>query len=111
MALPHVTHVVQWGGADVYKIGGKVFLVSRESENGFLQASFKVSDASFDMLKDEPGVRPAPYLASRGLKWLQRFDPGVMDDLMLRDYIIASYRMIAEKLPRKTRTALGLNLN
>ncbi|WP_348541452.1 MmcQ/YjbR family DNA-binding protein [Sulfitobacter albidus] len=26
-SLPHATHVVQWGGADVYKVGGKLFAV------------------------------------------------------------------------------------
>jgi predicted DNA-binding protein (MmcQ/YjbR family) len=27
MALPAVTHIVQWGGSDVYKVGGKVFAI------------------------------------------------------------------------------------
>ncbi len=26
-SLPHVTHVVQWGDASVWKIGGKVFAI------------------------------------------------------------------------------------
>ena len=26
-SLPAVTHVVQWGGSDVWKVGGKVFAI------------------------------------------------------------------------------------
>ena len=26
-SLPSTTHVVQWGGADVWKVGGKVFAI------------------------------------------------------------------------------------
>ena len=26
-ALPHATYVVQWGGAHVWKVGGKVFAI------------------------------------------------------------------------------------
>ncbi|MEO0613904.1 MAG: hypothetical protein AAFY83_11385 [Pseudomonadota bacterium] len=29
---------------------------------------------AWDMYREAPGVRPAPYLASRGMKWLQRTD-------------------------------------
>ena len=31
--------------------------------------------------RDQPGLRPAPYLASRGLKWVQHYDePGLSDE-------------------------------
>ena len=26
-ALPHTTHVVQWGNSEVWKVGGKVFAI------------------------------------------------------------------------------------
>ena len=35
---------------------------------------------SFEMLKSEPGLRPAPYLASRGMLWIQRTGDESMDD-------------------------------
>jgi len=106
-ALPRTTHVVQWGGADVWKLGGKVFAIAgwNDGEDTY---TFKASEMAFEVLQDQPGIRPAPYMASRGLKWLQvHADPGLSDE-ELKAHIKASYDMIAEKLPRKTRTALGL---
>jgi predicted DNA-binding protein (MmcQ/YjbR family) len=66
-ALPHATHVVQWGNADVYKIGGKVFAIIGLGETGNT-VTFKTSHLAFEILSDSPGLRPAPYMASRGLK-------------------------------------------
>jgi predicted DNA-binding protein (MmcQ/YjbR family) len=105
-ALPHASHVVQWGDADVYKIGGKVFAIIGMGQTGET-VTFKVSHMAFEILADSPGLRPAPYMASRGLKWVQQYDtPGLADD-SLRDHIRASYEMILQALPKKTRTTLG----
>lgn len=105
--LPHTTHVVQWGNADVWKIGGKVFAICgwAKERDAF---TFKVSNLAWEVLNDQPGLRPAPYLASRGFKWLQQHDtPGLPDD-ELRAHVQASYEMIAAALPKKTRAALGI---
>lgn len=66
-ALPATTYVVQWGRSHVWKVGGKVFVIASDTTATF---SFKVSDIAYEILKDQPGLRPAPYLASRGLKWI-----------------------------------------
>jgi predicted DNA-binding protein (MmcQ/YjbR family) len=106
-ALPNATHVVQWGDADVYKIGGKVFAILGMGETGNT-ITFKVSHLAFEILGDSPGLRPAPYMASRGLKWIQQYDaPGLPDD-SLRAHIRASYDMVAAKLTRKLRAELGM---
>ena len=67
----------------------------------------KVSDMAFEILQSEAGLRPAPYLASRGLKWLQCHDPGGLSDSDLRDHIKASYEMIIAGLSKKKRAELG----
>jgi predicted DNA-binding protein (MmcQ/YjbR family) len=101
------THVVQWGNADVWKVGGKVFAICGWS-NGADAFTFKVSEIAFEVLRDTPGVRPAPYLASRGLKWLQHYDaPGLSDD-ELRRHIVLSYDMIVAALTKKKRAELKL---
>lgn len=105
--LPHATHVVQWGNADVYKIGGKVFAIVGMGQTD-ATVTFKTSHMAFEILSDSPGLRPAPYMASRGLKWIQQFEaPGLSDD-SLRDHIQASYDMVASGLTRKLRASLGL---
>ncbi len=71
-SLHATTHVVQWGGAHVWKVGGKVFAIGGWDDGRRCSSPSNARDAAFDMLKEQPGCRPAPYLASRGMKWIQR---------------------------------------
>ena len=104
---PQATHVVQWGNADVYTVGGKAFAIIGMGESGNT-VTFTASDMAFEILSDSPGLRPAPYMASRGLKWIQHYaEPGLSDD-SLRDHIRASYDMVVAGLTGKKRSDLGL---
>jgi predicted DNA-binding protein (MmcQ/YjbR family) len=107
-ALPQATYITQWGGSDVWKIGGKVFAIGSGAKES-LHISFKCSRMSFDMLKDAPGFRPAPYLASRGMIWLQRTSGEGMDDRNFKAYLAESHRLVSLGLTRKLQTELGLN--
>jgi predicted DNA-binding protein (MmcQ/YjbR family) len=106
-SLPHTTTVVQWGGAHVWKVAGKVFAVAGWNDGKSLAVTFKVSPLAFDILKDEPGCRPAPYLASRGMKWIQRTSAESMSDKALKDYLRESHRLAAATLPKKRQIELG----
>jgi predicted DNA-binding protein (MmcQ/YjbR family) len=62
--LPHASHVVQWEGAHVWKVGGprgKVFAIASMWNGPSLDITFKCSQLTFDLLKQQPGMRPAPY--------------------------------------------------
>jgi predicted DNA-binding protein (MmcQ/YjbR family) len=107
-SLPHAHHVVQWGGSDVWKVATKVFAIGSHEEKA-LHVSFKVSEMSFDILKTQPGLRPAPYLASRGMKWIQRTDARSMNDSALKDYLRESHRLVSLGLTKKIQMELGLN--
>lgn len=110
-SLPHTHHVVQWDDAHVWKVGGvkgKVFAIASRWEGPNLDITFKASQLTFDLLKDQPGMRPAPYLASRGLIWLQRRTPETVDDAALKDYLRASHRLAAENLPKRLQRELAL---
>jgi predicted DNA-binding protein (MmcQ/YjbR family) len=109
-SLQATTHVVQWGGSDVWKVGGKVFAVGGWDQGDLAGITFKVSPMAYEMLKDEPGLRPAPYLASRGMKWIQRYGKTGLSTAELRGYLKEAHRIVADALPKKTRTALGLPL-
>jgi predicted DNA-binding protein (MmcQ/YjbR family) len=107
-SLLATSHVVQWGGSDVWKVAGKVFAIGGWDRGAEPRFSFKVSDVAYEMLRDMPGLRPAPYLASRGMKWIQHHAaPGLSDD-ELRAYLRESHRIVARGLPKKTQKALGL---
>jgi len=105
-SLPHTHKVVQWGGAHVWKLAGKVFAIGW-CEPKALHVTFKCTPVAFEILKDQPGLRPAPYLASRGMSWIQRTSAQSMNDAALKDYIRDSYRLVALGLPKKTQAELG----
>jgi predicted DNA-binding protein (MmcQ/YjbR family) len=106
-ALAATTYVMQWGGSHVWKVGGKVFAIGGWQEEA-ASFTFKVSDIAFEMLKEQPGLRPAPYLASRGMKWIQHFARPGLSDAALRDYLRQSHTIVAQGLSKKKRVALGL---
>jgi len=101
-ALPATTHVIQWGGSDVWKVGGKVFAIA-SGKNDEPSFTFKVSDIAYEMLKEQPGLRPAPYLASRGMKWIQHFAKPGLSDAALRDYMRQSHFIVSQGLSKKRR--------
>ena len=117
-SLPHTHHVVQWGDADVWKVGrpekgkNKVFVVGgwrrQEDAPNTYCMSFHCSEIAFEFLKATPGCRPAPYLAARGMTWIQRFNDSGVSDESLKDYIANSHRLMAAKLTKKIQRELNL---
>ena len=108
-ALPATSHVVQWHGSDVWKVGGKVFAIGRWQAQEPATISFRASEHNFAVLQHQPGFRPAPYLASRGLKWLQIHDLNAITLDELQYYLRESHRIIAQGLSKKRQKELGLN--
>ncbi|MDI9847958.1 MmcQ/YjbR family DNA-binding protein [Rhodoblastus sp. 17X3] len=104
-SLPATTYVMQWGGSHVWKVGGRVFCIGGGTDDAPAY-SFKVSDIAFMILPEQDGFRPAPYLASRGLKWIEAADE--VDGDELRELIQASYRLVIGGLSRRKRRELGL---
>jgi len=71
-SLTSTTKVIQWGGAHVWKIGGKIFAIASywgpNTKNKSLpkegsKISFKCSNFSYSILIEQKGIIPAPYLA------------------------------------------------
>jgi predicted DNA-binding protein (MmcQ/YjbR family) len=108
-SLAHTSIVVQWGGAHVWKVAGKVFVIGRDTDGEIETVSFKCSPLMFEVLKNEPGVQPAPYLASRGLSWLQRTSSQSLSDVALKDAMRESHRLVSLGLSKALQKQLGLN--
>ncbi|MBE7733341.1 MmcQ/YjbR family DNA-binding protein [Devosia faecipullorum] len=104
LGLPGTMLVRQWGNASVGKLGGKVFCLLVPASG---EIWLKVSDMTFEMMRDEPGIRPAPYFARAG--WVAIAPESRFSDDDLRAYIEAAHRLIAGKLTRKQRAELGLS--
>lgn len=117
-ALPATTHVVQWGNCQVWKVGGKVFAIGGWEKDGWEKGgwkksgqpafTFKTSDLNFEFLKEEPGYRPAPYMAARGMRWIQHYDSRQETDEQLEYYLAQSHRLVAQGLTKKKQKELGL---
>ena len=105
--LKATNHVVQWGNSDVWKVGDKLFAVCgwNDGKDAF---TFKVGDVAWEVLADVPGIRPAPYLASRGMKWLQVYEERGMSDASLKEHLVASYDLVVAGMTKKKRAALGV---
>lgn len=106
-SLKGTSHVVQWGNSDVWKVGGKLFAVGGWAD-GADAFTFKVTPLAYEVLSDMPGLRPAPYLASRGMKWIQHYEAPGLSDAELEAHLTVSYELVIENLTKKLRAELGL---
>ena len=108
-ALHASSYVIQWGGSHVWKVGSKVFAIGGWEKANKPAFTFKTSELNFHFLSDKPGYRPAPYLASRGMKWIQQYDvPGTEDDELMY-YLRESHRIVSLGLTKRKQKELGLN--
>jgi predicted DNA-binding protein (MmcQ/YjbR family) len=105
LSFPHATEKVQWGNDLVFKIAGKMFAVSVLEGASKYCLSFKVTPEQFLELTEEDGIDPAPYSARYHWIALQRFN--VISEKELKTLLRSSYDLVFEKLPKKTKAALG----
>ncbi len=110
--LPETNYVIQWGGAHVWKVDSKVFAIGGWHDDA-PAFTFKVSDIAYEVLKDMAGLRPAPYFATRGMKWIQHYAPQEIPERLpddeLRRHIEHSHLLVSLKLTKKRQKELGLN--
>jgi len=105
--LAGANYVTQWGGSHVWKVGPKVFAIGgwADGEPAF---TFKVSEIAYEVLREQPGLRPAPYMASRGMKWIQNYARPGLSDRELKDYLTQSHTLVSRGLTKKLKRELGL---
>ena len=105
--LPATSYVKQWGGSHVWKVGGKVFAIGGW-EKSHAGITFKVTPVAYEILVQQAGLRPAPYLASRGMTWIQHYAKPGLADKDLKAYLGQSHRIVAGGLSKKKQAELGL---
>ncbi|ARD45904.1 MmcQ/YjbR family DNA-binding protein [Thalassotalea piscium] len=109
--LEATTYVVQWHNSHVWKVGGKVFAIGGLGKDDKPAFIFKTSELNFHFLSELPGYKPAPYFASRGMKWIQHYESTEYTDDDLSYYLKESYRLVSLGLTKKIQKELGLNQN
>lgn len=108
-SLPATSYVVQWGNSHVWKVGGKVFAIGGWADSNKPAFTFKTSNLNYEFLRDLEGYRPAPYFATRGMKWIQQCDASSDSDEELKYYFKESYRLASLGLTKTKQRELGLN--
>lgn len=68
---------------------------------------FKTSNMAYQVLIEQGLARPAPYLARA--TWVQLIGNDALPDAELKAYLNQAHALIAAKLTRKSRKALGLD--
>jgi predicted DNA-binding protein (MmcQ/YjbR family) len=104
LSFPGVTEQIQWGDDLLFKVGGKMFVVT-PLEPAPVCLSFKATPEAFVELTERPGVIPAPYLARA--KWVALESRDAISSTELADLLRVSYELVAAKLPAKIRESLS----
>jgi predicted DNA-binding protein (MmcQ/YjbR family) len=95
---------VKWGADLIFSVGGRMFAGFQLPDGEPI--GFKVDAAVFDNLVGRKGVVPAPYMAKHS--WVSVTDRTQIPLAALRSLLAESHRLVAEKLSKKARQALGL---
>ena len=103
-ALPGATEDVKWGADLVFSVGCKMFAVFQMPDGQPI--GFKVEPLAFDGIVGRSGIVPAPYMARHS--WVSVTDRRLVAPSRLEAMLRESHRLVAAKLPAKTRKALGL---
>jgi len=104
LSLSHVTEDVQWESDLLFRIGNKMFAVLALDAASDHRMSFKCTPEVFAELTERDGIVPAPYVARYHWVALERFD--ALPERELKELLRNAYRLILEKLPRKSRPQL-----
>ena len=103
-SLPGVTEDVKWGDNLVFSVAAKMFAVFDVPEGE--PFSFKVDPEAFALLTQQPGIRPAPYLAKHS--WVAVESRDTLPREVVEDLLHEAHAIVAAKLPKRVREGLGI---
>jgi predicted DNA-binding protein (MmcQ/YjbR family) len=106
LALPHTTEDVQWEHNLLFRVSGKIYCIAN-LEPGLSpgRIAFKCTPEKFAELVEIEGIVPAPYMARN--HWVSITDTNALRQAEIRDLIQHSYRLVLERLPKKTQARLS----
>ncbi|WP_372782943.1 MmcQ/YjbR family DNA-binding protein [Phenylobacterium sp.] len=103
LALAGAELGIKWGEDRVYSVGGKMFAAT---DGAATNLSMKVTDIAFEALTETGRAKPALYAAR--FKWVMFDDLSALEPDEVKDWLKTAHGLVAEKLPKKQRAALGL---
>jgi predicted DNA-binding protein (MmcQ/YjbR family) len=106
-SFPGVSEEHPWGPGDtVFKVGGKGFAFTGDSEATAVTLKFDAGEAEALRLLYPGTVTVAPYLTRGG--WCNVRIDGTVPDSELAAWVRRSYEIVASSLTRKKRAELGI---
>lgn len=109
MALPGVTKdfKVEWNWTR-YMVGGKMFCaICHDERGGDVYITMKLEPLRGEFLRGQfEDVIPGYYMNKT--HWNSVKAQGNLPEVILRDMVMESYRLVAGGLPKKTRVELGI---
>ena len=106
MALRGTTFDVKWETQRVYSVAEKMFAVRGAIGGRDSNFGFKASDLASEMLIEQGLARPAPDMGRN--KWVQLLDGDALTDEDIAAYLREAHALVAAKLTKKARAALGI---
>ena len=106
LEMPAVTQDIKWEDRLCFCVADKLFLITSPDQFP-VSASFKTTGADFEALTQLEGFTQAPYLARN--QWVAVDDIRRFNPAQWLEYIGKSYKLVAMKLTKKTKTALGIS--
>ena len=103
LALPGATMNVQWGDDHIYKVGGRMFA---GVDGGYRTLSLKATEIAFEVLTGTGRARAARHFTPGS--WVSFDDLAALDAAEVADWLATSHALVAAKLTRAQRTALGI---
>ncbi|MFY0760828.1 MmcQ/YjbR family DNA-binding protein [Metabacillus dongyingensis] len=94
LALPEAVEIIDGFGHNTFKINGKSFVISGESEKGF-SMSFKSDRETQELLLQKEHFFKTPYIGHHG--WVSILNPAGKDWDELTDLIQEAYLRAAPK--------------
>jgi predicted DNA-binding protein (MmcQ/YjbR family) len=104
LSFPGATEDIKWGADLCFSVGGKMFTVT-SAEASDAGVSLKTTPERFAELTERPGIIPAHYVAR--YHWITIEDLKAVTAAELKDLIRASYQMVFDKLPSKTKKTIS----
>jgi predicted DNA-binding protein (MmcQ/YjbR family) len=105
--FPGVKQDIKWEDHLCFNVGDKMFLIT-SPDTVPVTASFKTNDEDFEELSSREGFKPAAYLAR--YKWIYVDNIKRLSQKEWKYYLGESYRIIASKLPSKTKNKLKIEI-
>jgi predicted DNA-binding protein (MmcQ/YjbR family) len=111
LSLPHVEETLNWGHHLVYwtaprEIGGKMFAMTDLDGTGRGVLWFHCGAERFHELLEVEGIFAAPHLARA--HWVALEHWNTLRSREIEEELRRAHQLIFQKLPRRTKTVLGL---